>query len=61
MGFSISSLVVSTIVYFVAAHFIKRWLDDNGIPKGMTRGALVFSVALAVSYGASMLVDRIVG
>ncbi len=60
MQIHIGSLVVSTIVFFVAARFVKRWLEDNDIPKGMTRGALVFTVALAASYAAGWLVDRLI-
>jgi len=57
----ITSLIVSTIAFFVASYFIKRWMDDNDIPKGMTRNATVFTLALAIAYGASWLVDRVIG
>jgi hypothetical protein len=55
----IASLVASTVAFFVASYFIKRWLEDNDIPKGMTRGVLVFSLALAASYGVGWLVQYI--
>lgn len=55
----IASLVVSTIVYFVASHFIKRWMDDNDLPKGMTRSVTIFVLAAAVSYGVGWLVGLI--
>ena len=55
----IASLALSTVAFFVASYFTKRWLDDNGIPQGMTRGALVFSIALAAAYGVAWLVDHI--
>lgn len=54
-------LVVSTIAYFVASHFIKRQLDEMEIPKGMARSLTIFALALAVSYGVAMAVDWIVG
>ena len=54
-----SGIVVSTIVYFIAAYFIKRQLEEMGIPKGMTRGAVIFVVAAAVAYGAAYLVDLV--
>jgi len=54
------SLVLSTVVFFVASFFIKRYLEDMGIPKGMTRGIVVFATALAAAYGVAFLVDRIV-
>jgi hypothetical protein len=50
-------LVVSTIVFFVASYLIKRRMDESDLPKGLTRNVLVFSLALAVSYGAAVLVD----
>ena len=55
------SLIVSTIAFFVAAYFIKRHLEEMGIPKGMTRGITVFVLALLVAYGAAWIVDLLVG
>jgi membrane protein DedA with SNARE-associated domain len=55
------SLVVSTIVFFVAAYFIKRQLDEMDIPKGMTRSVTIFVLALAAAYGVAWVVDRIAG
>jgi len=28
------SIVISTVAFFVATYYIKRWADDNDIPKG---------------------------
>ena len=53
------SLVLSTVAFFIAAYFIKRYLDGMDIPKGMTRSVVVFTVALAVSYGVALIVDWI--
>ena len=55
----IASLVVSTIAFFVASYFIKRWMDEQDIPKGMTRNISIFALALAVSYGVGWLVGLI--
>lgn len=52
-------LVVSTIAFFVAGYFIKRCLDEIGIPKTMVRGMVVFTLALAAAYGAAFIVDEI--
>jgi len=30
-----------TLVFFIAAWYIRRYLDEQGIPKGMTRSLLV--------------------
>ena len=51
------SLVVSTIVYFVAAFMIKRRFEAMDIPRGMTRSLMIFSLALLVAYGAAAAVD----
>ena len=56
----IVSIVVSTIAFFAASYFIKRWMDENDIPKGMTRNATIFALALAVAYGASWVVDHLI-
>ena len=55
----IASLVVSTIAFFAASYFIKRWMDENDIPKGMTRSVSIFTLALAVSYGVGWLVGLV--
>ena len=53
----IASLLVSTVAFFAASYFVKRWLEANDIPKGMTRGMLVFTIALVAAYAAGWLVD----
>jgi hypothetical protein len=56
----IASLVASTIAFLVASYFIKRWMDDNDMPKGMTRSLAILVLALALAYGVGWLVDRVV-
>lgn len=51
------SIVLSTIAFFVASYFIKRCLDDNDIPKGMTRSLFIFCLAVLISYGVAVAVD----
>jgi hypothetical protein len=53
------SLVLSTIAFFIASYFAKRYLDDMGMPKGMTRSLWIFCVAAAVSYLVAFIVDWI--
>jgi len=53
----VPSLIASTIVFFVASYFIKRYLDGIDIPKSMTRSLVIFCLALAVSYGVAVVVD----
>ena len=50
------SLILSTIAFFVASYFIRRYLDEMDIPRTMTRGFVVLVLALAVSYGVAFLV-----
>jgi hypothetical protein len=53
------SIVVSTMVFFVASYFLKRYVDSMDIPKGMTRGTLIFSIALVISYLVSLATDYV--
>jgi hypothetical protein len=56
----IAALIVSTGAFFVASYFIRRWMDDNDIPKGMTRSLTVLVLASAVSYGIGWIVEHLV-
>ena len=51
------SLIISTLVFFFAAWYFKRYLDGQGIPKGMTRALLIFTLAALVAWGAAALVN----
>ena len=53
-------IVVSTIAFFVFGYFIKRWADENDIPKGMTRNISVFAVAIALAYAVAWVVDKVI-
>jgi hypothetical protein len=52
------NLVVSTVAFFVASYFIRRYLNDIGVPKTMTRGLVIFVLALAIAYGVAFVVDQ---
>jgi hypothetical protein len=52
-----TSLLLSTIAFFVASSYIKRYLDGIGVPKTMTRGLVIFALALAIAYGVAFIVD----
>ncbi len=54
---SIWNLVISTVVFIIAAWYIRSYLDEQGISAGMTRGLLVFVLASIVSWGAGAAVD----
>jgi hypothetical protein len=53
------SLVLSTVAFVIAGYFAKRYLDDMGMPKGMTRSLWIFCVAAAVSYLVAFIVGWI--
>ncbi len=54
---SMWNLIISSIVFFIAAWYFHRYLDEQGMPKGMARGILVFSLASLVSWGTGEAVD----
>ncbi len=54
---SIWNVLISTIVFMVAAWYVRKLLDEQGMSKGMTRGLLVFMVAYFVSWASGMAVD----
>ena len=54
---SMWNLVISTVVFFFAAWYIHRYLDEQGIPKGPTRGILVLVIASLLSWGVGYFVD----
>lgn len=54
---SMWNVLVSTIVFFVAVWFIRRYLKEQGIPKGTTRGLLIFTLAYLTAWGAGEMVD----
>ncbi len=58
---SVWNIVISTIVFFLAAWYAHRLLNAQGVPKGMTRGLVVFVLAYLVSWGVGALVDSVVG
>jgi hypothetical protein len=51
------SLVFSTIAYFVANHYIRRYLDHLDAPKGLTRNIVTFCLAIMIAYGVAFIVD----
>ena len=51
-AFTLWSLLVSTFTFFIGIYYIRRFLDEQGIPKGMTRSMLTFVLAALLSWGA---------
>lgn len=58
---SILNLIISTIAFFVTAWYINRYLDEQGIGKGLTRSVLVFTFAILVAWGAGEWADWVQG
>ena len=54
------SFFLSSFAFIIAGYFIRRYLDDIGVPRGMSRSLIVFVLALAVAYGVGFLVDEAV-
>ncbi len=54
---SMWNLIITTLVFFIAASYLGRYLEEQGLPKGMTRGTLVFVLASLVSWGSGEAVD----
>lgn len=51
------NLIISTLAFILAAWYIRRYLDAQEMPKGMTRSLLVFVLAYVVSWGVGAAVD----
>ncbi len=54
---SLWNLIISTLVFFIAARYLQGYLEERGLAKGMTRGILVFILASLVSWGSGEMVD----
>ena len=54
---SMWNIIISTIVFVIAAWYLHRLLDEHGMPKGVARGLLVFMLAYVVSWASGELVD----
>jgi hypothetical protein len=49
---SMWSLIISTLVFFAAFAYLRRFLEEQGIPKGTTRATLIFTFAFLLAWGA---------
>lgn len=55
------SLFLSTIAFFLAAFFINRYLDAQGLEHNMPRKILVGTLATVISIGAAWATDKLDG
>ena len=51
------TLIISTIVFFIASWIIKRQLEEMEIPEGMTRGVLIFTLATVASLASAAAIS----
>ena len=51
------NLIISTLVFIIAAKYLHIFLEGQGLAKGMTRGTLVFALAYLLSWGSGEMVD----
>jgi predicted PurR-regulated permease PerM len=56
---SVWNVLISTIVFIVAAWYIRRFLEEQGIPKGFARSIAIFVLAYAMSWFSGEAVDYI--
>lgn len=54
---SIWNLVITTVVFIWTARYVRIFLDYRGLPAGMTRSLLVFTIASLLSWGSGEVVD----
>jgi hypothetical protein len=54
---SVWNLIISTIVFFIVAWYVRRFLDEQGFNNGKKRDILVFVFASLVSWGAGEAAD----
>lgn len=54
---SVWNLIISTFAFIISAWYIRRYLDESGIGRGLTRGIVVFVLAYFVSWGVGEAVD----
>lgn len=54
-------LILSTIAFFIAVHYLRRYLDGMEVKKGMTRSLLIFVLATVASSAVSAAVEKLQG
>ncbi len=58
LGIGMLDLILSTIAFFAASYWLKRYLDDRDIASGRARSILVMVLATAASFAVSAAVSR---
>jgi predicted PurR-regulated permease PerM len=55
------SLIISTIVFFLAYFLLHQYLENRGLERGKARTLIVMTIASFIAYGAMALVDHFAG
>jgi hypothetical protein len=55
------AFILSTIAFFVASYYLRRYLDEIGVPKTMVRGLVILVLSVAAAYGVAFMVDYAAG
>jgi len=55
-----TSIVLSTVAFFISSFYIRRYLDGIGVPRTIVRGLVVFVLALAIAYGVAFVVGMVI-
>jgi len=53
------SFVLSTVVFFVVAYVLRRYLDDSRVEPSLGRSIVIFVIAIGATYGFVALLDWI--
>ncbi len=56
-----ANIIISMLVFFITARYLRYYLEQQGLPKGLTRGTLIFSLAFLMSWASGELVDWLQG
>ena len=54
---SLWNVLISTLVFVIAARYVRLFLAEQGIPKSMVRSLLVFTLAYFIAWASGMAVD----
>ncbi|NNM82676.1 MAG: hypothetical protein HKL98_08780 [Burkholderiales bacterium] len=57
----ILDLILSTIAFFVAVYYLRKYFNELGFEKGFMRALVIFLAASALSTGVSAIVEKLQG
>lgn len=54
---SIWNVLISTLIFVVVVRYVRKLLEEQGIPKSIARGLVIFTLAYFVSWASGVAVD----